>query len=683
MRFIIILILTTATLSAQTEAFTVFRKIADDQVYLRWMPRSLAAFQYAIDGNMRLEVYSVGGTALRPELVLLDEQALQPLAYAGWRNQLAPVIWDTLGITSVYGREMDADFLPFTFLSPEYEDTEESAWLHRHEFSNYGLGYYWPAIERSGLGYTRPLDAGIDLYAFKIYPTPSGDTLWIDMDVKNYEPPAVPELTAKFKDLRVELQWRTLEYRDVFFAWQLERSFDDGSQWEEIFELPLINDNDTISGAGDALKYLYYEDVLPENDIPVIYRLRGADFLGGLSSKESQVSGEGREDIRHSPLLLRTIQTDSNHAVIQWEFDPEKEHLLQEFRILETDSAGYNYRISLEHIAPQAREVSVPMKFRSNFFRVQAVSKLGTELSSFESLIMCYDVTPPAVPRDFTGYIDTSGIAHFSWVTSDEVDLDGYYLFKGYFKDRELAMITADPLPGPTHTDTVNMVTANEWVYYQLRSVDVRGNSSAFTPLLALKKPDVYPPAPPQFIKVDNDGRSVTLEWTTSPSTDVAQFDLYRRVLENEADFQLIYSFGIDDFQSTYLDSLVQTGLTYAYTILATDDDGLESEPAQPVSLRLKDYGIRKPIDSFTAVADAEDRSINVSWSYDANPREYYLYRGFDDQPLSLLKVLPATQSSFLDENLRRGSTYHYVLQAVFDNGNKSPFTEELILVVE
>jgi len=680
---LIILLVYFIPLGAQNEEFSVYRKIADDQLYLRWLPRTLADFQHVLAGNMRLEVYRVGGSTTEPELTLLEEQAARPLAYAAWREQLTTSTWDTLALTSMYGPVLDAAFLDRTFLAPVYKDTGESAWLHRYEFSNYGLGYFWPAIERSGFGYTRPLDDGVGLYAFKLYPTARGDTLWIDFDVRSYTVPAVPELVARFKDLRVELQWRTLEYRRDFFGWQLERSLDGGQQWEPLFDLPLINDNDTLAGAGEALKFLYHEDVLPANDLPVVYRLRGADFLGGLSANESRVAGAGREDIRRSPLLLETLQTDSNHAVIRWEFAAEKETLLQEFRILETDTSGTHYRVALAGIDPQAREVSVPMKFRANFFRVQAVSQLGTELSSFESLVMAYDVDPPAIPRDFTGYIDSAGLAHLRWITSDEPDLAGYYLFKGYFEGRELAMITADPLAGPTYQDTVNQATGNEWVYYQLSSVDIRGNSSAFTPVLALKKPDVFPPAPPQFTKVDNDDQRVFLRWTTSPSPDVRRYDLYRRALETEPDFRLLHTFGAAAFQANYTDSLVRQGLTYVYTLLVTDDDGLESEPAQPVSLRLKDYGIRSPIENFTGRPGATARTIELNWRYAATPREYNLYRRQDDAPLSLIKVLPGNQFTYLDQGLQRGSTYHYVLRAVFSDGDTSPYTEEVQVVVE
>jgi hypothetical protein len=657
--------------------YQIHRKVIDNQVFVRWIPTHADAFLSVVEGKMVLEFYAVTGPVIKPHLQLIERKALAPLPLEDWiKHFMGNTEWDSMAVTTVYPKTIDPYYLKNTFDEENILEDEQELNRYRYLTSNYALNFSWSAIENSGFGFTAPLTEEAKLYALKLYPTPSGDTLWIDLDVANYQAPQVPELEAVFKNRRVELKWRTLEFRDDFFAWYLDRSFDEGKTWEMIYDLPLINPYDTLTRDSDALKYLYREDIIPKNDSLVMYRLQGADFLGGRSQRAAIITGEGREDIRSSPLLLKTEQTDSNYAIITWEIRPEEAKLIKEFRILETDTTGQNYRVALEGIDPGVRKVVVPMKFRSNFFRVQSVSQVGTELTSFESLVMCYDATPPAVPQKFEGYIDTSGIAHFSWIVSEEVDLKGYYLFKGYFEDEELAMITPDPLSGPTHLDTVDMVIGNEWVFYQLRSVDTRGNSSGFTPLLKLKKPDIYPPAPPQFTSIKNDGKQIVLEWTSSPALDVASYALYRQVIETEDDFGLILSFDVANFQGRYVDSLVQSGLTYKYTLVSIDDDGLESSPSKPVSTKLKDFGVREPIEDFTTTITSEG-GILLNWGYEQSPIQYYLYKGRDEEPISLLKVIDGADRSYLDEAVREGSTYRYVLQALFKNGVTSPYTQE------
>jgi hypothetical protein len=661
----------------EAQEYQIHRKIIDNQLFVRWVPTNVDAFLRVVEGDMVLEFYAVGGSVIDPTLQLIERKPLAPLPLADWlADRMGKTEWDSMAVTTVYPRTIDPYYLNNTFDEENILADEQKLNLYRYETSNYVLNYSWSAIENSGFGFTAPLTESADLYALKLYPTANGDTLWIDIDLANYETPQIPELEAIFKNRRVNLKWRTLEFRDDFFAWYLDRSIDGGETWEMIYDLPLINLYDTLTRDSDALKYLYRDDVIPKNDLPVMYRLQGADFMGGRSEREVIVTGEGRGDIRISPLLAKTEQTDSNYAVITWEVRPEEADLIKEFRILETDTTGQNYRVALEGIDPSVRRVVVPMKFRSNFFRVQSVSHVGTELTSFESLVMCYDATPPAVPQEFSGYIDSTGLAHLSWIVSDELDLNGYYLFKGYFEQGELAMITPDPLPGPTHIDSVNMVVGNEWVYYQLRSVDTRGNGSGFTPLLKLKKPDVYPPAPPQFTRVDNDGRQVVLEWTTSPALDVVSYALYRQAVGEESDFGLILTFTQADFLGRYVDTLVQPGLTYRYTLLATDDDGLESQPSKPVSVKLTDYDVREAIEAFTLAVDSDGR-IRLDWVYDEVPIQYYLYKATDDEPLSLLKVIDGKARSYLDEGVKKESTYRYLLQALFKNGATSPYTEE------
>ncbi len=660
-----------------SQDYRIHRKITDDQLFIRWEPTNIDAFLQVIQGEMMLEFYEISGNVIRPELQLIERKQLAPLSFSEWSNNLDQgTNWDSIAITTIYPKKVTPYFLEQTFGDEEIWSDDKTLNDYSYQLSNYALHYSWSAIFDSGFGFTAPVTEKAKLYALKLYPTASGDTLWIDLDVANYQPPQVPELEAVFKNRRVELKWRTLEFRDDFFAWYLDRSFDEGKTWEMIYDLPLINPYDTLIRDGDALKYLYRDDIIPKNDSLVMYSLQGADFLGGRSQRSAIITGKGREDIRSSPLLLKTEQTDSNYAVITWEIRPEEAKLIKEFRILETDTAGQNYRVALEGIDPGVRKIVVPMKFRSNFFRVQSVSQVGTELTSFESLVMCYDATPPAVPQEFEGYIDTSGIAHFSWIVSEEVDLKGYYLFKGYFEEEELAMITPDPLSGPVHLDTVDMVIGNEWVFYQLRSVDTRGNSSGFTPLLKLKKPDIYPPAPPQFTSIKNDGKQIVLEWTSSPALDVASYALYRQVVETENDFELLLTFDVANFQGRYIDSLVEGGLTYKYTLLSVDDDGLESTPSKPVSTQLKEFGIREPINDFTTTVTSTGK-IQLNWVYEQSPIQYYLYKGRDDEPISLLKVIDGMDRSYLDEAVREGSTYRYLLQALFRNGVTSPYTEE------
>lgn len=649
----------------------------------RWVPQSWAAFDQVLGGEMALEVFSITGPALRPDLRIIEQKLIEPKAMDSWLSSLEATNWDSSALAAVHVATLSKAFRDETFLAKAYGDSPTEEKENRWQISNYVLNYSWSAIVNSGMGFEIPVQKGIDQYAAKLYPTPSGDTVYFAFNLKDYTPPQLPDFEADWKDRQVELSWRTLEFREDFYGWMVEKSVNEGP-FTALFELPLINDLDTLERESDALKSIYHTDNLENNDDEVTYRLRGYDFLGGTSEAYREIIGTGLGDIEYSPLMAKTIQTDSNYAVINWEYDKDQEALVKEFRIIHTDSLNGDYEIALQGIAPTTRQAIIPMKYRSNYYRVQAVSLTGTIYSSFESLVLAYDDEPPAVPRDFAGYIDSLGIAHLSWVTSNEPDLKGYYLFKGYFKDSELAMITPTPLKGPTHLDTTKVTVAYETIYFQLRSVDFRGNSSNFTPVLELKKPDIYPPAAPQIIDAKNDGKKISLSWVKSPSSDVISYILYRREPENNSDWAPILEFSADEFQRSYVDSLVAPGQAYAYSLTATDDDDLVSERSQPVIQRVRDYGLRPPIENLTAAPTGEEnKTIRLTWSYDEQPREFYLYKGEEDNPVSLLKVISGNLREFTDDAVRKRRTYKYLIRAIFPNGKVSPFTEEVSILLE
>lgn len=487
-------------------------------------------------------------------------------------------------------------------------------------------------------------------------------------------------LEAKFKDQQVKLKWLIEDFTDTYFGYQLFRSIDGGDIFEPIFDHALINGLDsTINTTTDNSNILSRIDpFLDQNDLGVTYRLHGADYLGGYSVNYSEKTGAVGSDIETSPIMRQSIQTDSNYAILNWDFEEDFEDNVEEFRIIHRPSIEEEYTIALDGISPDARQVAVPMKFRSNFYRVQAISSQGTELSSFETLVMMYDTDPPAIPKDLAGSIDSNGMVTLSWTGSNEPDLNGYYLFKGFFRDTELAMITPDALKETRYLDTVSMETGNDTVFYQVRSVDLRGNGSNFTPRLALVKPDVFPPSPPQIKRVKNDGKTLTLNWTTSPSPDVVTYRLYRRQINERGEYQLIREWFSDAYPSSFSDSLVLPGQTYGYVLQAVDDAGLLSEFSQPASATVKDFGLRAAIENFTVAAVPDEKAIQLSWEYGEQPREFYLYKGAGEEPVSLLKVINGDVREFKDEAVRKGTVYRYLMRAVFPNGKISPSTKEV-----
>ena len=682
-----LLLLLALPVAAQTPEYYTHTQVRGDSVFFRWEPASIAAFRHVTNGGMTLELYGVRGTERGEEGTLVTSERVTPLGWNDWYASLPGERLDSFTLQSVHTERARKDL-------PESEGFAlnidvPNADPRRLDTILWGVNVQaghrsWRMTEKSGFGRAYPTDDRVDTYLAKVYPTPAGDTLFFVVPVDGYRAPRVPELNVRWRDRKAELNWLTHPYASAYYAYTVDRSVE-GGPWESILPYGLMNNDDREENVPEPLQSLYTKDQLPNNEDSIRYRLYGLTYFGARTEKYSEVKGTGMSDIRQSPLLLETVQTDSNYAIIRWDFPEEQEALVREFRIVHTDTAGTDYRVAMEGIPAGSREVALPMIFDDNYFRVQAVSTSGTVYSSFESLIMAYDVTPPVPPADFTGYIDTAGVAHLSWVRSDEPDLKGYYLFKGYFRDAELAMITPYSVPGPELLDTTPIDLANDSIYYQLRAIDYRGNGSEFTPILALKKPDIYPPSPPRFSDVENDGKTILLKWVSSPSDDVVQYTLWRRELTEggkEGPWTPVLSFPTEQYRGAYRDSLVEPGSTYAYTLRVLDDDQLRSDFCQPATVKVKDYGLRSAIQGFSATYSGDVKAVELTWSYAERPREFYVYRGAGNEPVTLLKVIDGGVNRFVDTGVRPADEgYRYLIRAVFNDGDVSPFTDTALIL--
>ncbi|MTB52345.1 fibronectin type III domain-containing protein [Lewinella sp. W8] len=667
---------------AQEADYQFFHKVEPNgSVKLRFMPLSRTAFRFANRTPQQLEIFRGADPQRGITPQRLRTITLAPLPPEEWLENLTGGYWDSSALAGIHYERLPDSYLDSTFLAEEYEDSDNQREALRLGFTNFAQNQDFSITEKAGYGHQWEREDGVTRYGLKFYPTPTGDTLYYEIDLANYVPPPVPVLNAKFKERRVSLDWNFKEFTDLYYGYQLFRSDDAGQTFYPVFNTPLINGMDsTLNTTLNNSEVLVRTESFTENGDSVIYRLHGADYLGGYSRQYSQRSGVVGSDIELSPVLDKTIQTDSNYAVIQWSFDERFAPYVEEFRILHRPDSESESTVALAGIPPDAREVAVPMRYRSNFYRVQAISFQGTALASFESLVLMYDVDPPAVPQNLSGKIDSNGIVTLSWSGSNEEDLAGYYLFKGFFRNTELAMITPNPLTETAYVDTVSMKTGNDTVFYQVRSVDFRGNGSNFTPRLALVKPDVFPPAPPQFKSIEEDGTLAILHWTRSPSPDVVTYRLYRTELPDAKEWELLEEWDEGEFPSRYEDASLLPGRSYRYVLRAEDDAGLLSTDSQPVSLRLRDSGLRPPIENFSVrEAEAPNSGALLRWEYGESPRAFYLYRAQGDRPTSLLKVIGGDQRSFLDPTGRPNKQYRYLIRALFPNGKVSPFTEEVV----
>mgnify|MGYP000326954104 CR=1 FL=1 len=657
----------------------LYHKWENGQLLLRWNPAHPALWEHGTKVGYIIEKYlypeQAGG-----ELELLSRsEPFYPKTYEDWGPPIANIQQEIVGGIR--------DFVHFDRVSPELIEEDLPSSLYsgydrlnlRYQLSNYLMHQHFELVKRSGLGIADTTVNSNRKYRYQIrfaqpYEAATIPPATLVFSARSYQDPTVPPLEAEFKTRFVKLKWRTKEFRDVYFGYLLEKS-ENGIDFKPVNEEPAVNLYDTAL-VEEAFKYIYLRDSLDENNKAYTYRLRGADYFGGKSKRYSDITGMGYDEIPYSPILKEVLQTDSNYAVLRWHFPPEYEKQLKEFQVFRGDSMEGIFSPVQIGIDKQARTTSLFMTGTANYYRIVAVPINGPNKGSFPSLVMSWDSDPPAVPRGLVGTIDSNGIVQLHWDENTEEDLDGYKIYKSYVEDAEFAGITPGPIQLTSFTDTVSMTLGNEKVFYQLQAVDKRNNRSAFTEILTLKKVDVYPPVEPHIYEVTKGKDQIELKWHNSSSADVVRHRLFRRAMKEEQSWTLLADFALGEEPDTYIDSTLEQGKLYVYTLTAIDDDGLESAPAQPASAKL----VGPPRQSFEKI-EAEiidEKSLKITWLYPEQAQKYWIYKGTEDQQLTLFKVLKADKDFVVDAKLKPGGTYHYYLRAVLEDGSFSPFSKKI-----
>jgi len=188
----------------------------------------------------------------------------------------------------------------------------------------------------------------------------------------------------------------------------------------------------------------------------------------------------------------------------------------------------------------------------------------------------------------------------------------------------------------------------------------------------------LIPPSPPVIKDFESSEEGILLSWINSSSEDVISHTVYRKDLSsNEEGWEQISVLTLEDNNSTYLDADVMPNKTYAYTLVAKDNTGWESSPSGQLVVKAPKKLFASVITRFNGTADRELRLIRLSWKADStNKSEFLLYRGVDNQPLTLYKTLNAADNSFTDTSLVINKKYTYGLRLVNKNGSQSQLKE-------
>lgn len=475
-----------------------------------------------------------------------------------------------------------------------------------------------------------------------------------------------PNLSVEFRDRTALLSWSSTLHRGEYSAFYIERS-EDSIHFSKRSDLPYVH----MTGTEDP-GTSYYMDSLDFNNKPYWFRIRGISPFGDIGPPSNIVHGKGKDNLS-GMLIIREGEVHENNIVrLSWEFPSEAEQLIKAFRVLRSARAEGPFEvISATEISPMQRSYDDVTPSYNTYYILQAVDHDDTERArSFPYLIKVEDNEPPHPPSGLYGTIDSAGIVRLQWSPSSAQDLQGYRVFRSNSPTGEPIEVTRALLSSPNFTDTIAMHTLDKVVYYCVVATDIRFNTSAYSEVVAVRRPDLIPPVPSVFRAVEAGRDSVTLRWTNSPSRDAAGLELVRSSSDGIA---ITLAHWPPPFPEMYRD-LPPCGITHRYQLVVADSAGNTSQALSGEVVI--DSPVSGAVSRLRGIADRTAQLIRLTWDNPAAATRIFVYRQKNDGPLVLYRTLEGNVNSFSDEGIAINNTYAYRIQVMMEGGKRTRLSD-------
>lgn len=654
-------------------------KVHKGRIYLRWAPTDPIAWKWTNENGYWLEKTKIldGGTFVgQPRTRRLLPYPLKPESLDQW-EAYSEDDYVSVAAQAIFGESFDVDPGQTSDISTIINASRELE--NRFSFALYAADMSPKAAELSGLYYVDEEVSMGDKYLYRVYPNvPMGNyavdtaTVFIGLEDERALPKPM-EVEVEFADQVAMISWNAQIHQNTYTTYWVERS-EDGRNFESITKVPIINTYYKNPG-----ERIYKGDSLATNGSTYYYRVIGIDAFGFEGPPSEVVDGTGLPAFRVAPTISGHEISDDQQVTLFWKVPQIDLSLLSAFSISrESGTTGFTAPVAAE-LSKQTRQFTDSLPNSSNYYIVTAHDDHGRKIASFPYMVQLEDSIPPVMPVGLKGNITKEGIVSLSWIENVEEDLRGYKVYKSNYKDDGFIELPGEMTEQALLEDSIALNNLTENIYYRVKAFDKRMNPSEFSEILELKKPDLIPPVSPVFTNIQNDSLGLLVQWEISPSEDVEMHLLYRRAVD-EADWRLVYE--QEEGMPFYLDKRTEHNTRYAYTLIAVDDDGLESSPAKPATMMRRSNAGYPPVTNITHTRNTEKKEITLNWAYShPDVTGYRIYKQMGEVgSWQLFREMEANTdvSHQIVDNYSGNETIRYSVQAEFDSGEKSVMSDEI-----
>jgi uncharacterized protein len=606
----------------------------ESQIRLRWAPPTYKQLKHARQYGFEIEKTKISEQG---NPVPLDEQVVEIITVMPYTSTDQ---WESSNVSSEdanVARELMTDF---GYKADEestpvpYDQITDKKLVHavqNHETLKNQFAYTLLLADRSmdiaiglGLAYIDGNIEGNSVYKYRInlgnlveYISQYSE---LDFDAgiaeinTNLESNALPvphTLTAEPSDKKVRLSWSISGFENVYSFFNIYRSENNGA-------FVRVNQNPYVFMSQDESAVIVsYKDSIPQNGIPYTYRVRGLSPFGGEGPYSDPVTVTGVPDPLPLAIEIKKIETIDDSLVIVWETYSKKDSLPP---VLSTIT-GYEIVHSADLKAPPvlAKRINgsniktgTLANAADGYYFVEAIDSFGYRYPSVPHLFQGVDSIAPSQPSGLTAELKADGTARLRWQASTEADLAGYRVFYSYHPDGPYTQMTSENVTATEYVTKSLTDNANAKVYYKIKAIDKRDNTSLLSDQALLILPDVSGPSKPVLSHALPRPEGIRIGWSLSKDDDLDRHVLQRRVSEavewtdivtisQGASYPALPITPAEVNPSRYVDTTKLQLRYYEYRLEAYDSTG-NSSVSDIITIKPYDDGNRGEIRTFEAV---------------------------------------------------------------------------------
>jgi hypothetical protein len=638
-----------------------------DSIVIRWAPSSLPVWQSGISNGYVIKRYTIAknGVFIPDGLnngVILTPTPVRPLAEELFESiinndQRAAIVQDAIFNTRSFIRT-EAD--NFSAYMKTYEEEET-----RFGFALFICDISPEIANAAGLRFTDVNLTEGERYAYSISLVSIPDGLQVDPGVVVADVgdinilPEVTEISSVFLNKAVKFRWRIDFHKGIYSAYILEKSFDNKT-YNSVTSLPLVNLTES-----DDQEFFFYTDSLENNNVQVWYRIKGISPFGETGPPSKVITGKGVSDFLAYASIDTAVVTENKTITLRWRLSEIISSPVRKIDILRSDNHnGQFQKINKNPLNPKVRTFIDENPGQTNYYKVKLTGNEDLVSYSFPYFVEIEDNTPPQPPEQLSGKIDSLGIVTIIWSNNPEPDLFGYKVFRANSPVEEFIPLKKGIVNENIYYDTINLNTLTPTVCYQVVAIDRNYNSSEYSKILELTRPDTIPPSPGIISMLSDENGKVKIWMEESPSRDVNYYELKRQL---EVDSTSLSISILKVFKEIYEDIPSYEDKEYTYHLITYDKSQNKSENSRKIFVK------STTIDqvALEIIQSPDGKNIKLSWEIPQNfiPAKIIIYKSKNDEQLKTYSSPSRAERIYVDNDIEINTSYNYRLLVYEEKG--------------